>query len=484
MHISAFNLGLGLLALIYTVSIVVSIRILLENRNPAKTTAYLMLIYFVPIIGLPVYYFFGINYRTKKRYATLPAETGAYLRKIRKSIIEQSNQLIAAQSNFLKTQVELSRLLLKEVNAGLTNQNNVELLFNGEQKFARLIEDLNAANHHIHLEYYIVENDIIGNEIKDILIRKSKAGVAVRFIYDDFGAKQIRGKFLTELKAAGVEIFPFNNLYFAQLANRLNYRNHRKIVVIDGNIGYVGGINVSDRYINPNKTGYWRDTHVRLHGQAVHWLQAYFILHNNFSSEKKLTISEAYFPEINVTTEALVQIAGSGPDSERATLMLAFFTAIVGATERVYITTPYLIPNESIITALKQAVLSGLDVRLLVPKNSDSFFVNAASQSFFNELLEAGVKIYQYDKGFIHAKTMVIDNNLAIVGTANMDIRSFDLNFEINAFIYDTDINQKLADTFMDDLKNSTLINIKQWKQRKRRYRVAESVARLIAPLL
>jgi phosphatidylserine/phosphatidylglycerophosphate/cardiolipin synthase-like enzyme len=169
--------------------------------------------------------------------------------------------------------------------------------------------------------------------------------------------------------------------------------------------------------------------------------------------KKKLTISEAYFPEINVTTEALVQIAGSGPDSERATLMLAFFTAIVGATERVYITTPYLIPNESIITALKQAVLSGLDVRLLVPKNSDSFFVNAASQSFFNELLEAGVKIYQYDKGFIHAKTMVIDNNLAIVGTANMDIRSFDLNFEINAFIYDTDINQKLADTFMDDLK-------------------------------
>ncbi|MBL7926652.1 MAG: cardiolipin synthase [Bacteroidia bacterium] len=484
MHLFEKYFLIGLACITYAVSIAVCLRILLENRNPAKTTSYILIILFFPILGLLVYFFFGINFRTKRKFESMPAEAIIYLKQFRADIIENTRLLTSAKSELLQHQVELTRLLLRDAYAGLTANNTVDLLINGENKFDKLLHDLIAAQHHIHFEYYIVENDIIGQKIKNILIQKSLQGVEVRFIYDDFGAKAIEGKYVNELRNAGVKIYPFSNINFTQLANRINYRNHRKIIVIDGKTGYTGGINISDRYINPNKNNYWRDTHLRITGDAVYWLQAHFILHYNFSSKSKLTLTDTYFPAMPKFDGALVQIAASGPDSERATLMLAFFTAIVCATKRVYITTPYLIPNESIVTALKQAVLSGLDVRLLVPKNSDSFFVNAASQSFYNELLDAGVKIYQYYKGFIHAKTVAIDNNLAIVGTANMDIRSFDLNFEINAFVYNETLNKQLTDCFLEDLKHSTLIDKHAWKKRKKRYRLVESVARLVAPLL
>lgn len=472
--------------LVYAVAFGLAIKILFENRNPAKTAAYLLLFFFLPLAGMVVYYFAGVNLRTKKRYRIKKYNDQVFFEAMKKKIYHRSGYVIEQHEPLMKDQTELVNLLLKDSLAELTDNNEVRLLINGEEKFAALLTALEAAKNHIHLEYYIVEDDAIANQIKDVLIRKSRQGVCVRFIYDDFGSKPIRKKYAAELKEAGVEIFPFYKTRFVNLANRINYRNHRKIVVIDGHTGFVGGINISDRYINgvdPNQE-YWRDTHLKITGKAVQTLQLIFISDFNFCAEQEIDMSPPFFPTVHTTSNQLVQVAASGPDSEQATLMLAYFTAIVNATRKVYITSPYLIPNESILTALKQSALSGLDVRLLAPERGDSKFVNAATQSFFPELLQAGVRIFLYKKGFVHAKTMVVDDSLAIVGTANMDIRSFDLNFEVNAFVYDAGINAQLEAAFMNDLKDSTEIDYDEWAKRSWLTLIAESLARLVTPVL
>ncbi len=472
--------------ILYSTAIYVSIKILLENRNPQKTVSYILLIMFLPFIGIPVYYFFGVNIRTSKKYNIKKLNDAVYFDKMKHEITAQAESVIEHQKILLAGQDELARLLIKDSLSQLTTDNKIQLLINGEAKFEAVFHAIENAKHHIHIEYYIYENDNIGNRLKQLLIKKCKEGVKVRFIYDDFGSRHIRKQFSHEMHQAGIEIFPFYKTYFTGLASRWNYRNHRKIIIVDGCIGFTGGINVADYYINQpgQQHQYWRDTHLQITGSAVHTLQLIFISDWNFCSHKKLDLSDKYFPSVNNDNHSLVQIASSGPDSERATIMLAFFTAIVCATEKIYITTPYLIPNESILTALKQAALSGIDVRMLLPEKGDSRLVNAASQSFFSELLDAGVRIFLYQKGFVHAKTMVIDDNLAVVGTANMDMRSFDMNFEVNAFIYDKLVNKELEKNFNADLNESVEVNITQWLQRSKWRVIGESFVRLFTPVL
>jgi cardiolipin synthase len=474
------------LLVVYVIAFFVAIKILLENRSPAKTAAYLLLIFFVPLIGLLIYYYFGVNYRTKKKYRIKKYNDALFFNALKKQVLEKSQKLLLNRKDFLGAQTELVNLLVRDSLAGLSDNNKVKLLTNGEEKFPELFKAIERATQHIHIEYYIIEQGIIANQLKELLIKKSKEGVKVRMIYDDFGSKSIRKKYAEELRANGIEIYPFYKTRFVLFANRLNYRNHRKVVVIDGIVGFIGGINISDRYSNTLKTNeiYWRDTHLKIEGNAVQTLQLNFISDWNFCAENELDLSRNFFPEQHNEEHQIVQIASSGPDSERATLMFAFFSAIVSASQKVYITTPYLIPNESILTALKQAALSGLDVRLLLPAKSDSRLVNAASQSYFTELLEAGVRIFLYQKGFVHAKTLVLDNNLAVIGTANMDIRSFDLNFEINAFVYDEKVNSELNTAFLNDLNFSKEITLNSWSKRKKLRIVAESLMRLIAPIL
>lgn len=471
---------------LYVIAFFVAIKILLENRNPAKTASYLLLIFFLPLIGLLIYYFFGVNYRTKKKYRIKKYNDAVFFNALKKKVLEKSQKMLFDQKDFLQNQTELVNLLVHDSLAGLTNNNKVKLLNNGEEKYPEIFLAIENATHHIHIEYYIVETGEIANQLKELLIKKAKQGVKVRFIYDDFGSKSIRKKYADELKVNGIEIFPFYKTRFVLFANRLNYRNHRKILVIDGKVGFIGGINISDRYSNLIKKNkvYWRDTHLKIEGNAVQTLQLNFISDWNFCANHELDLSLAFFPEQSNEEHQIVQIASSGPDSERATLMFAFFSAIVSASHKVYITTPYLIPNESILTALKQAALSGLDVRLLLPEKSDSHLVNAASQSYFTELLEAGVRLFLYQKGFVHAKTMVLDNNLAVVGTANMDIRSFDLNFEINAFVYDEKVNADLSMAFLNDLNFSKEVTLNSWNNRKKSRIIIESLMRLIAPIL
>jgi cardiolipin synthase len=358
-------------------------------------------------------------------------------------------------------------------------------LVDGQNIFPRLFDDMRKAKHHLHVEFYIVDDDDIGNEFKQILIEKAQEGVQVRFCYDDVGSRKLPLRFINELKAAGVEVYPFMRVFFPYLTSKVNFRNHRKIVVIDGVTGYFGGINIADRYTNRKpELKYWRDTHLRLHGEAVKYLQMQFMLNWKFVSKNSLPVNEMYFPPITIEESHMMQITSSGPDTDWPSIMQAILMCISTAENYIYISTPYFIPNDEVMTALQTAALSGIDVQLMIPKNGDSVITQAASMSYVKHLLEAGVKVYMYKKGFLHAKTMVVDDIIASVGTTNMDNRSFDLNFEINAFCYDEGLAKQLKDQFELDKAESELMSQSRWDKRRRTKRITESMARMFAPLL
>jgi len=310
----------------------------------------------------------------------------------------------------------------------------------------------------------------------------------VRFIYDDFGSRQIRKKLVKELKEGGVEAYPFNRVRLLLFANRINYRNHRKIIVIDGKTGFTGGINISDRYINDGKIKnkvYWRDTHLRIDGPGIVILQHVFLCDWNFCSGQKVEAERKYFNTTPMPdSDVRIQIAASGPDSPNSTIMLSLLKAITMAKKEVLITTPYFIPGGSILDGLTMAALSGVSVKILVPGITDSVIVNKAARSYYGELMNAGVEIYIYRKGFIHAKTMVIDNFVSIIGTTNLNHRSFNLDFEVNANIYDTAFSENLSKVFYADLRDAEKINIERWKSRPAYLKLVERLARLLSPVM
>ena len=477
------------IVLLYAVTAVVAVKALLETRATGKTLAYLLLLFFLPGIGVIVYLLVGMNRRVNKIYNRKWLSNVRLNKRLKDYLRQENRETLLEHSDLVSNKTGIARLLFRDSLSPLTADNETLLLLNGDEKFPLLLEALRGAKHHIHLEYYIFEEGIIGKDVISILIEKAKEGVEIRFIYDDFGSRDINRRFLRQMRAAGIQVFPFYRIRL--LANRLNYRNHRKIVVVDGHTGFIGGINVSDRYINEPryrdahpKWPFWRDTHLCVKGQGVHTLQFLFMGDWNFCAEDNLPITHEYFPDIPVTGGDLVQIAASGPDSERSSIMLSYLAAINQAERSVYITTPYFLPNDSILNALQQAALSGKDVRLLVPGVSDSAVVNRASESFFEELLSCGVRVFRYQKGFVHAKTMVVDDNLSVIGTANMDIRSFDFNFEVNAFVYSKEMNWKLTEAFLQDALYSSELKVEEWLARGRWARLCEAVVRLFSPLL
>jgi cardiolipin synthase A/B len=473
--------------LLIIINLIVAVKILLENRNPSKTAAYLLILLALPLIGLLIYFFFGENFRKRKIFGHKKVTDSRFYRTILESTTQKTEEILERRGHELGSKVQVARMIQNESIAGLCEHNDVTLLINGERKFPEVIKALESATHFIHLEYYIYEDDKIGNQIKDLLIRKSKEGVTVRFLYDDFGAREIRKQFVREMQAAGIETSPFYKTRFVSMANRINYRNHRKIIIVDGRISFVGGINVSDRYINDTKNQnpyYWRDTHLMIEGEGTHYLQYIFLLDWEFATGRNLSEEIKFYPPSLQEPGEVIQLVSSGPDSSEASVMLSYFKAINSATDRIFITTPYFIPNQGIILGLKQAAYSGVDVRLMVPGISDSRIVNAAAQSYYEDLLEAGVRIFLYQKGFVHAKTMVVDHDLSIVGTSNMDMRSFDYNFEVNAIIYGMELAADLAECFNNDLKDCQEIHLREWKKRGKLKRLGESSARLFSSLL
>lgn len=472
-----------LLVFNYLLAASAAITILLKNVNPTKTVSYIIVLIFFPFLGLIVYYLFGQEYRKNKIFNRKHVLNKNIIKSIHQDL-EFNKQEIRDVDDYLEDKVKLVKLLYSSENSPLSLKNDIEILKDGNIKFPKLLEDIKAAKHHIHLEYYVLREDNIGFEILDLLCKKAEEGIRVRVSYDDVGSK-ISSKMKSRMSESGIEHYPFMPVMFSRFTGKMNYRNHRKIAIIDGSIGYVGGINIADEYISNEEDGYfWRDTHLRIVGEAVKSLQIHFFTTWDFVSNDKLRIVKAYFPKTECKRDVAIQIAASGPDTDWANIMEAIFTAITSADNYVYITTPYFVPNDEIITAITVASKSGVDVKLIIPKKSDSKVVKHATNSYLDKLLQAGVKVYKYKKGFIHAKTMVVDDIFSTVGTSNMDYRSFNINFEINALIYDKENSKILKRHFEDDLKECEEVDYKAYLNRSRLTKLKESFSRLWSPLI
>jgi cardiolipin synthase A/B len=471
------------------VVVIVCVRIIYDTSSTAKTLAYLLLAIFIPVFGIMFYFAFGVNYRKRQLYSKKIINDDNLWNEIKQNVVNYSVHTYFNIPESDRPNKHLSKYLSNEMSP-LTAGNAVRLLINGEEKFPAVIQALEEAKDHIHIEYYIYENDKIGKTIEEILIRKAKQGVTVRFIYDDFGSSGIRKNIAVRLKNEGVNTYPFYKISFLRMVNHMNYRNHRKIIIVDGKKAFVGGINVSDKYINEprsaNKT-FWRDTHLMIEGPGVYYLQYLFIGDWNFCSGNALENIKHYFPEAyrnNPPGDKIIQIAASGPDSVNPTILYSLLYAVYQAQQEILITTPYFIPDQSLMDALIVAALAGVSVQLLVPEKSDSRLVALAASSYYDDLLAAGVKIFFYQDGFVHAKTLVVDKKIAVVGTANMDLRSFDLNFEVNAIVYDDELATSLANTFYSDIKDAELLDISEWSNRSITKKFMEKTARLVSPLL
>ena len=379
---------------------------------------------------------------------------------------------------------KLIPLLLNNTQSPITVNNSCKVLNNGNETFEEMLKAIDLAKNHIHMEYFIIRESVIGDLFREALIKKAREGVEVRLIYDAVGSWNLKKSFFQPLTEAGIIVKPFLPVTLPLFGNRLNYRNHRKILIVDGKVGFLGGLNIGDEYLGKDKKfGFWRDLHLKIQGEALYVLQAIFLMDWFFVSKEEIDATR-YFPPQGHCGEQLIQIASSGPDSYWQSIQQAYFVAIAAAKEYVYIMSPYLVPDESILMALKTAAISGIDVRILLPGRPDHYTVFWASRSHFMELLEAGVKIYEYQKGFVHGKMILVDDLLTTIGTANLDIRSFQLNFEVNAFIYDRDLCIEVKEEFMKDLGDSQQVDKYDYRKRKLPHRIKESLARIFSPVL
>lgn len=463
----------------------IAVVIVLENRNPSKTLAWLIVMTFIPIVGFFFYLMFGQNFRKKKRFRKKELADFGELQLVvdRKLGIDYSEQILSSDYSRRR----LVNLVLHNSESPFTVHNRMSVLTNGVETFSAIIQALSEATHHIHMQYYIWRDDEIGRDIQRVLIEKARAGVEVRIIYDGVGSWDLNESYIEELRHAGVEIYPFLPVAFPVVTSKVNYRNHRKIVVVDGKVAFMGGLNIGDEYLGKDpRMGFWRDTHLQVRGDAVYVLQAIFFMDWAFvkGESHHLLQEDVYFPAHNVRGMQFVQIAASGPDSEWEAIMQAYFAAVSSATRSVHITSPYFIPDDSILMAIKTAALSGIDVKLILPARPDHKIVYWATMSYLEELLEAGVKVYLYEKGFIHAKILIVDGVVASLGTANMDIRSFYYNFEVNALIYDENIVRRLEQDFQADIKESRRMTLGDVYSKPFRQKLKESSARLFSPLL
>ena len=465
--------------------LMVAFNIVLENRNPVRTLAWVAVLLFVPLVGMIFYLYFGVNYRKIKMFSMKGLGDMKWLQYMSEDQKQRVQKTEFLKKEDMKDVRKLMTLLLNNSKALLTRYNKVDILKNGEETFPAIFTALGRAKRFIHLEYYIIEAGELATRLKDILIAKAKSGVEVRVIFDDVGCWSLPKTYIREMRAAGIQIYPFLPVRFHRIADKANYRNHRKIIVIDGETGFVGGLNFADRYMNglPG-IGIWRDTHLRVKGEAVTSLQIVFLIDWYFVRQELLLNKEDYMPYKKEDGNVIVQTVASGPDSDWASIQQAYFTLINMAKRYVFISTPYFMPGETTLNCIKAAAMGGIDVRILLPHKSDSWLTQWCSRSYVEELLEAGVKVYWYQKGINHSKVIVVDGMMASVGTANMDMRSFDENFEVNLIIYDRNVAKNLAASFVEDMRDSVEESIHKWKFRPKRQKIRESVARLFAPLL
>ncbi|MBU8907962.1 cardiolipin synthase [Desertibacillus haloalkaliphilus] len=475
------------LAILFLLNFVfASIIIFIERKDATSTWAWLMVLYFIPLAGFIFYLIFGQNYSRKRLFDWDDIQKIG----IESQISEQMNSIRDPNFTFKDPNVDEYRdlIFMQLTNNGavLSKENDIDIFIDGNEKFDTLLEDIENAEDHIHLQSYIMRNDNLGQKIISALVKKAKEGVKVRVLYDDMGSRKLSRKDFRQLMDAGGEVGVFFPSAIPYINLRLNFRNHRKLIIIDGHMGYIGGFNIGDEYLGLNeKFGYWRDTHLRIKGPAIDTMQTRFILDwNQASKSNYIKYERRYFPTKKIRGDAAVQVVSSGPDSEWEQVKNGYLKMIASAKESIYIQTPYFIPDASILDTLRVAALSGKDVRIMIPNKPDHMFVYWATFSYIGELLKTGAKVYIYDNGFIHAKTIVVDGKISSVGTANIDMRSFKLNFEVNAFIYHKPTSRRLKQIFQNDMERSTEVTLRSYQHRPRRIRFKESISRLLSPIL
>lgn len=463
-----------------------AIVIFMERRDASTTWAWLLVLFFVPLLGFILYLIFGQNLSRKRLFDWDGVDKIGIEHLISGQIESLRDEGFRFPDPVAEKNRDLIYLHLINNEAVLTQDNRVGMFTDGKEKFKALLRDIERARDHIHLQYYIFRNDDLGKRLIRTLTQKAKEGVKVRVLYDDLGSRKLSKRAFRKMVEAGGEVEAFFPSAIPYINLRLNYRNHRKLGIIDGRIGYVGGFNVGDEYLGlKKKFGYWRDTHLRVEGTAVHAMQTRFILDWNQATQDHLIhYSDRYFPEDPPVGKVAIQIVTSGPDSEGEQIKNGYIKMISSAKKSIYIQTPYFIPDNSVLDTLRIAALSGVDVRVMIPNKPDHIFVYWATYSYIGELLEAGAKVYIYENGFIHAKTIIVDEEIGSVGTANIDMRSFRLNFEVNAFIYHQPTALELSAIFRRDMEKSRELTWKQYQQRPLKIRFKESISRLLSPIL
>lgn len=473
--------------LIFAINFVFTIMVIfLERRDIGSTWAWLLVLFFIPILGFALYLLLGQNLRRFHLFEWADIKKTGFEKKLDRQLDELRSHQFPFHNKVTRDNRDLIYMHLMNNDAILTEDNSVDLFTDGQAKFDQLFKDIKSAKEYIHIQYYIIENDHLGHKLIEALTVKAKEGIQVRVLYDQLGSRGLPKRFFKEFLEAGgsVEVFFSSRLRFINL--RMNFRNHRKLVIIDGKIGYLGGFNVGDEYLGLNsKFGYWRDTHLRIQGMAVYAMQTRFILDwNQASNHHDLSYVPSLYPKDISHGNVDIQIVTSGPDSQFEHIKYGYIKLILSAKKSIYIQTPYFIPDTSLLDALRIACLTGVEVNIMIPDKPDHPFVFWATLSYVGELLKVGAKVYLYKNGFIHAKAIVVDEEISSVGTANIDFRSFKLNFEVNAFLYNEEISQKLASIFHEDIKVSLLLSLEEYQCRSFNVRFKESISRLLSPIL
>ncbi|MDE6237322.1 MAG: cardiolipin synthase [Muribaculaceae bacterium] len=466
-----------LILIAYSITVFTMVVVVLsENRNPIRSLAWVLALLFLPGIGLVFYLFFGRSLRGQ--HIMSRRNKRKLLNRFHPRTVNLEEQPLSSEE---KTLVKLARNLSTAI---YTVNNELRIFTIGRDKFESLRYDLRHAKRSIYLQYYIFSDDELGTEISDLLIEKAREGVEVKVIYDHVGSFSAKNKFFRRMRDNGVEIHPFFKVTFPQLANRINWRNHRKIVVIDSEIGYIGGMNIADRYEKGSADGSaWRDTHFRLRGDIVDSLAYSFLVDWNFQNTTQ-KVDYHSGKGCNIHNHVGMQLVTSGPTGAYNNIALCFQKAISTATKSIYIQTPYFLPTDGLLHALEAAALANIDVRIMMPRRSDSKMLQYASFSYVTQCLKAGIKIYLFEPSMLHVKAMIVDDTLVTAGSTNFDFRSFENNFEANLFIYDRSTNRAMRDIFFSDLSKCTRIRLNTWIERPRLQRTMESLVRLVAPIL
>lgn len=475
-------IAIGIFLLVNTILAVITV--FKETRPVTSIWAWLLVLNLLPGIGFIIYYFVGRKISQKNIFHLQTQEVYGMQGLIKSHTDENHRQTnIGGYSH--STQ-QMMTLLFRSDFSILTQRNDVKIYTDGKEKFADLLKDIENAKEFIHIQYYIFNNDEVGGPILKALERKAREGVEVRFLYDAVGGRKLKKRHLKPLEEAGGRTASFFSKSPFWIVNfRLNFRNHRKIVAIDGQVGYVGGFNVAKEYIGKGDLGYWRDTHLRIQGDAVKTLESRFLMDWYATRKEKVkNFEREYFPEPVHRGNTAMQIVSSGPDEDKDQIKMGYAKMISMAKDHVYIQTPYFIPDEAMYSAVIMAIVSGVDMHIMIPPKPDHPFVYRATEYFVKQMEQLGAKIHRYDKGFLHAKTIMVDGKYASVGTANMDVRSFALNFEVNAFIYDDELVSQLEAIYHRDMEDSTLLTAEYFNNQSRWKKFRQEFSRLFSPIL